>query len=354
MITLSTSRFIRVLAFLISLVGVSAASLSAELRNFGRPFSVPEEFVLTPNGYFHPSCLQRVEVDEVLDLRAGAITKDGIPTKMLKCDYSHFDADGKEIATTTAGRTPPPAQCPSPNAPCGGNGGGGVASSWVIWDAIYTPSSVQEFWETMIVPNAPSVVAGQVVYLFPGLQESTTYSITILQPVISWNGIDFPNQWSLASWNCCYNGVETYGTPVAVNSGDVINGTMTGYSCNVTTGVCATWTIGAEDLTTLKESILSSTSSDGQYFNGLFGAVLEAYYVTSCSEFPASPAYFAYNTNNQKYGPPFALNYVNSATWLYSPPSSWVTTKNSKSAAPAGCGYGSVNYGGDGGVYLTY
>ena len=336
----------------------SLTAFGSEQRgSSGRPPAVPNEFLVTPNGYFHPSCVQHVDSNEVVDTDSKWITKQGFPTRKLACQYSHYDADGREItAKNTFPLAPPPAQCPNPNSPCGG-GGGSAPSSWVIWDSVDLQNPVGTFWQTMIVPNAPAVQSGQVLFLFPGIQQSTTSGLTILQPVLAWNGVwpvngvnqGYANQWEIVSWNCCYNGVEVFSTPVAVNPGDIVQGEVQSVNCNGS-GYC-NFNVDTYDQVTRRSSYLAATSGHNQIFSGLFGAVLEVYFVGSCNEYPSNNAIFGYNPNNSLYGPPFALiESVAGARWTYTEPS-WVTTVNRSTAAPS-CGYTSSPY--NGGAQLTY
>src|SRR6202042_3326577 len=46
--------------------GTSSAAGNSPLRSVRRPAGVPSEYVLTPNGFLHPSCVISVRSDEVL------------------------------------------------------------------------------------------------------------------------------------------------------------------------------------------------------------------------------------------------------------------------------------------------
>ena len=356
-----------ILVFSLIFLACSGA-MGFESGELNRPSNVPKEFIITPNGYFHPSCVMALEPGDVVDAEKNWVTRQGYPTKSLQCDYSHYDADGKEIqATVRGGSATPAAECPVPNGPCPG-AGGNPPSSWVIWDSIFLASPVELYWQTMIVPNAPAVVSGQIIYFFPGLQQqegsSSDSYLTILQPVLAWSGVwvlngisyGYQNQWEMASWNCCYQGVEVFSTPVVVSPGDIVLGEMSGNDCNVTTGVCSTWNVGMEDQITLKSTQLTATKTYGQYYQEMFGGVLEVYGLGSCNEFPSNSTLFGENNNTYEYGPPFAFRYVGKdPVWNYSPPGgSWPATTNPHTNAPS-CGYSSVPVPNSGGAfYFTY
>lgn len=338
------------LCLLFLLVSTASAALKPD-----RPSNVPDDFIVTPNGYFHPSCVQHLEAGEVIDVEKKWITRQGFPTKRLGCNFSHFDAEGREFSprATIGLSAPPNTVCPVPNVPCGGNQVN-YSPSWVIFDSIELASPIAEFWQTTIVPSAPTHQVGQIIYLFPGLQEGTETGANILQPVIAWNGVwgtsGYANQWEMVSWNCCFNGQEIFSTPVLVSPGDLIIGEMQGINCNAA-GVCPNWDVSNYDQSTVRSTQLPSTSGYNQSYYGMFGAVLEVYGVSTCDEMPASNAVWDYNPNNYQYGPPFAMRYATINGWIYTPPS-WSTTVNKRTSAPA-CGYSSTPHTG-GGFYLTY
>jgi hypothetical protein len=79
-----------------------------------------------------------------------------------------------------------------------------------------------------------------------------------------------------------------------VNVGDVIYGSITS-ECSVGSASCAKWNVLSEDKTTGKSTTLANTPSDGQTWNWGFGAVLEAYSVSSCAQLPAADS-ITFNT----------------------------------------------------------
>jgi len=63
-----------------------------------RPAGVPEEYVITPFGYFHPSCVLQIAKGETL-LADGRVLQhaDGTLEDLPACEYPHYVASG-EIA----------------------------------------------------------------------------------------------------------------------------------------------------------------------------------------------------------------------------------------------------------------
>jgi hypothetical protein len=102
--------------------------------------------------------------------------------------------------------------------------------------------------------------------------------------VLTWTG---KGPWNISSWNCCLSGTTDQSTPVNVNVGDVIYGTITS-TCKSGSSSCATWNVLSEDKTTGKSTTLANTPSDTQVWNWAFGAVLESYSITSCKQYPAA------------------------------------------------------------------
>jgi hypothetical protein len=102
-----------------------------------------------------------------------------------------------------------------------------------------------------------------------------------VQPVLGWWG----GGWTIASWNCCKDGNVTHSDPVSVSTGDVLYGYASGTNCGAD-GDCSDWEIYTGDKTTGKSTTLNS-SSFGQIFDWSFGAVLEAYGIDHCAQYPA-------------------------------------------------------------------
>jgi len=255
---------------LLTLFFVLAASLSGQtVAGPNRPPQVPEGFVITPFGYFHPSCVLHISEGETL-LADGRIQHaNGVADANAPfCNYPRFSPTGAPIeADTTKVK---PAEAPTVN--------GWVESVWAT-----TSKSYGEISATWTVPPQPSVNDGQTVFFFPGLEDIKAVQ-SILQPVLQWYQ---PGPWAVASWNCCLSGIAVESTPVIVSPGDTILGTITS-TCKAGVTYCAKWNIVSEDKTTGKKTTLSKTPSDGQVWNWGFGAVLEAYGILRCQDYPAN------------------------------------------------------------------
>jgi hypothetical protein len=238
------------------------------------PANVPGDYVVTPNGYFHPSCVQRVDADEQLRPGAMLVRKDGTRRTVAPCAYPHYAADGTELA---------PESVPTPGAAA--SPAGGEINGWVAYGSYVLPrnGAARSIFAEMTVPTAPDVHSGQIIYFFPGL-EDIEHVQTIVQPVLGWNAFN-DGGWTIASWNCCLAGHTWHSSPVVVPSGTTLEGLVVGGTC--TNGVCSNWRIVTRDAVNDRETTLD-TDGYGQAFDWVFGAVLEVYGVSQCGHYPAS------------------------------------------------------------------
>ncbi len=244
----------------------SASVTPAPAAGPNRPSNVPEEYVITPFGYFHPSCLQRLAKGERL-LPDGRVqhANGSANAKAAVCGYPHYLRSG--IAARSAKSSTP-----------------GVINGWVESGSITTGSPKKSYGALIAiwtVPPQPDADDGQVLFFFPGFEDISDPQTSILQPVLGW----YQGQWSIASWNCCLSGIVTSSPGVAVKAGDEIFGAITS-SCPAGTLSCATWDVLSVDLSTGGNTTLANTPSQGQVFNWAFGGVLEAYYIDRCDDYP--------------------------------------------------------------------
>jgi hypothetical protein len=279
-----------------------------------RPAGVPEDYIVTPAGYFHPSCVAHLAEGDVLLKDEKAIQhKDGSFDAMHVCAYSHFKPSGEEVT----GEEKPATAERSVKHPT-------IGHAWVEYASTTTGSSFGELGSNWYVPAAPSAHTGQTIYLFPGMQDYAD-GVTIIQPVLGWNS-DYSNAWGIASWNCCVTGTVYEAAPQPVNVGDYIEGYMWD-NCASGTLTCSSWDILTYDLTAGRYSELMSTSNFGQTFNWAFGGALEVYNVSECSDYPPAGSFSFINL--ELYNDSFA-EYSNPG-WSYSNASAGLTPQ---------CGYG--------------
>ena len=246
------------------------ASVNLRLAGPNRPANVPAGYVVTPAGYFHPSCVQNLARGERLMSDGRIQHADGsVEPSAAVCAYPRYTGAGIAVLP---GRTSGGANTPAPEI-----------SGWLESAAIATGSTTQSYGGLVArwtVPFAPRRDDGQVLFYFPGLEDIYNTQ-SILQPVLAWGS----GQWSIASWNCCLNGIVTSSPGVNVSPGDRIYGSVTN-TCPAGTLTCGTWNVLSVDLTTGDSTVLADTPSGGQTFDWAFGGVLEPYYVVACDDFP--------------------------------------------------------------------
>ncbi|WP_046158128.1 hypothetical protein [Chromobacterium vaccinii] len=154
----------RAFLLMIVLAASSAWAASPTTANAGsHPAGVPQNYLITPFGYFHPFCVR-----EVAD-GARLMDADAPPACASR---AHFDAQGKAAAATGSATKAPRAA----NSLAAINGW--VEDSELVGTSPY--AGISASWQ---VPAAPANRGGQVVYFFPGLQDSNNVQ-SILQPVL--------------------------------------------------------------------------------------------------------------------------------------------------------------------------
>jgi hypothetical protein len=188
--------------------------------------------------------------------------------------FAHFDACSDEAVKTRTlsaskaerlGRTP-------------GTGNGWVeASQW--YDSGENVDLIDGYWT---VPSNPSENGG-LIYLFNGIEPSV--GGYILQPVLQY-GVGYAgggNYWAIASWLVGTN--YAFHSPLeTVNPGNTLFGytEVTGKS-----GSTLDWKVEAYDQSTGAYSWIT-TNTTGYTWSWAYAGVLEAYGITSCSQFPSN------------------------------------------------------------------
>ena len=229
---------------------------------------VPDGYVITPFGYFHPSCVQNLTRGERLTADGRLQHADGtVEANAAVCNYQRYTPSGEPATAST------------------GNGVATLpeASGWIENASITTGSATKSYGALIAlwtVPPQPTNNDGQVLYFFPGFEDINAVQ-SILQPVLGW----YAGYWTIASWNCCLNNIVTESPAVSVTAGDEIYGSITS-ACPAGTLSCATWNVLSLDMSTGESTTLASTPSDGQVFNWAFGGVMEPYYIVSCKDYP--------------------------------------------------------------------
>lgn len=175
-------------------------------NNAGRPSGVPENYVTTPVGYFHPDCINVVEEGESVNSDGTILQKDGSNRNTLDCSYPRYTKNGDKV--TGEANTPPI-----------------VFHSWSasISRKLSENNGLVKVTGEWEVPGNPHTYNGQTLFAFNSIRTANT----IIQPVLGFNqsGAIGP-QWSIASWAVTRNQVFKSNN-THVQHGDIIRGEMT-------------------------------------------------------------------------------------------------------------------------------
>jgi hypothetical protein len=261
---------LKLMATAIMLVGGLTAAQAQAPAGSNRPATVPAGYLITPFGYFHPSCVGHLAQGDELRPDQGVIRHaDGTTVKMQQCAYPHYRADGTAVYGDERGVEDP-----------------NISHAWIEYASVTTTSSYGGLHALWSVPPTPPSNDSQTVYFFPGLEDIKDV-VTIVQPVLGWNS-DYKDAWGIASWNCCESGTTYEAPPQHASPGDTILGYMFD-TCAAGTLTCTKWDIVTWDLQSGKFSELLNTSNFKQTFNWAFGGVLEVYNIKQCSDYPNQP-----------------------------------------------------------------
>ena len=175
-------RFIRgdfmknALLKLIAIATVLVAGLTAAQAQItagpNRPATVPSGYLITPFGYFHPSCVaQLAEGDELRPDDHVIRHPNGSSSNMHVCAYPHYRANGdKVVGDERAAKDP------------------NISHAWIEYASVTTTSSYGFLYAFWSVPPTPTSKDGQTLFFFPGLEDINDV-VTIIQPVLGWNSI---------------------------------------------------------------------------------------------------------------------------------------------------------------------
>ena len=230
-----------------------------------RPANIPNDYVVTPFGYFHNSCVRSLAAGEKMQADGRVQHADGsVEANAMVCSYPRFNASGMPVTGNEA-----PTRTPE-------------VDGWTAQGSIVAGpnASYGALYATWTVPPKPHSEDGQVLFYFPGLEDINNTQ-SILQPVLQY----YRGQWAVANWNCCLSNITVESPLIRVKPGDLIFGAIHS-NCPAGTLQCSTWDIYSVDLVSGESTILKDTPSDGQVFNWAFGGVMEPYYVVQCSDYP--------------------------------------------------------------------
>lgn len=261
------SRLLKSIAITLLVAGLTAAQ-ALTAAGAKRPATVPAGYVITPFGYYDPSCVTHLATGDALNHNTKTIQhENGTSESMHVCAFPHFRADGEQVTgdEKAAEQTPD------------------ISHAWIEYASITTSSAYGQIYSEWDVPAAPSANDGQTVFLFNGMEDIHDV-VTIIQPVLGWNS-DYGSAWGIAAWNCCVNGNVNEAAPAPVNPGDHLLGYVFD-NCSPGTKTCSSWDIVVVDVTNGNFSQMLDTSNYKQTFDWAFGGVLEVYNIAQCGDYP--------------------------------------------------------------------
>lgn len=272
-------------------LALSGLSSAAQAQTNGREAIMDKShWVQIPGELIRPDCVHAVPNGATVE-----VGSDGQPTGDVTLKgvlIAHYDACPEQpIITRHSG---------SQSAGQGGVGNEslahtpGTGNGWVeasVWNLpLSAKDNIDYMAGTWIVPSYPSE-SGATIFLFNGIEPKAEN--WIMQPVLQYgvSAAGGGNYWTIASW--LVGPSSAYVSPLEITyPGDSIFGYT---EMTATSGSTKYWQIEAKDQTTGYYSWLDVHTS-GQHWTWGLAAVLEAYSVTSCSQFPANGRATFYNS----------------------------------------------------------
>ena len=178
------------------------------------------EMALTPEGFMEKSRVHFIDQGFALRLENGHIQKVDAKTGSLVEDFGEARTDGfqnlnlnQEPAANSYNSREPEVQ-------------GWIA--YTYWSNPNTSAPITSFTTNWVVPSAPSKAGSQTIFLFNGMQDGTTSTSYIIQPVLQWgpSAAGGGKYWAITNWYVT-SSQAFYGALVQVSAGTSLTGVMT-------------------------------------------------------------------------------------------------------------------------------
>ena len=262
----------RVLASIAAFLFVTSGMLRAQAGKTHSQLKAEHPgWVQVPGALTSPDCLHQIPNGATVNVSdrptSGDVTLNGTL-------IAHYDTCAEaSISTRHLAQDP-------------GTGNGWVeASQWEV--SLKSGDNIDFLGGAWSVPSIPET-NGALIFLFNGIEP--TKQGWIMQPVLQYgeSAAGGGNYWSLASW-LVHSKTDYYvSSLVNVSPGDAIVGQT--FQIGVS-GNTQNYFVCANDRTNGQNSTLSVWTSGNQW-NWAYAGVLEAYNVTSCSEYPSGGSGF--------------------------------------------------------------
>ncbi|HZY38875.1 MAG TPA: hypothetical protein VFE53_19580 [Mucilaginibacter sp.] len=181
-----------------------------------------EEMVLTPAGYMPKSSTHFIEPGTELIISNGHIQKIESASRRMLQDFGPVTITQDPIHSINTGGGFE--QSFSSVVPRTVNGW----AAYTYWSNPTTSNPVTSFTTNWVVPKVPANQGSQTLFLFNGMQDGTTASSYIVQPVLQWgpSAAGGGKYWAITNWYV--SSKQTfYGTLETVSTGTTLQGVMT-------------------------------------------------------------------------------------------------------------------------------
>jgi hypothetical protein len=191
---------------IVSLAIISFAACKKDSASLGKaatPALVDnQDMVLTPVGYMDKSKVHFVGEGYQLSVENGRLQKLETKSGRMIEDYGVVQPKGVRAA----------------------------ASGWIAytyWSNPNTSNPITYFTTNWTVPSAPTKQSSQTIFLFNGMQDGTTESSYIIQPVLQWgpSAAGGGKYWAVTNWYVS-SSQAFYGSLVTVSAGTSLQGVM--------------------------------------------------------------------------------------------------------------------------------
>jgi len=268
---------------------------------------VPDGYLHVPGGaLLHKECIHEVPDGAQVNLDHSVFLNGKKIAQFSACGHKgyRFRRKGNDVSNAQAAGSPIP-----------GTGSGWVEASWA-----YTTQTMFTHMDSggWTVPPGPTVNDGQLIYFFPSVARA---GVSIAQPVLQWGtspagGGAF---WGMANWLVA-NHVGVHSTLRTVSAGDFISGSMDLSYNDASTQYWAVW------YTDWNQGY-TSPGFVGQLppnaINAAQPAVLEAYNVTQCADFPSGTGSTYFSRPTVYQGNSYHDRNLVNPSWTLYGPSTW-------------------------------
>jgi hypothetical protein len=184
-----------------------------------KPASNPsgDEMVLTPVGWMEKSQVHFIAEGFHLSVEDGRLQKIESSTGRMAEDFGEVKFDSRLRLNSTD-----PSRFSDNRVP--------ELQGWIAyayWTNTATSNPITYFSTNWVVPSAPSKQGGQTIFLFNGMQDGTTSTSYIVQPVLQWgpSAAGGGNYWSITNWYVS-SSQAFYGSLENVSAGTSLQGVM--------------------------------------------------------------------------------------------------------------------------------